>query len=49
MYKACQEELFINFNILQRDGSANLGLMEFHLLWSKIQKYLVRCDLCGLK
>uniref|UniRef100_A0A8C3A6U6 Calpain catalytic domain-containing protein n=1 Tax=Cyclopterus lumpus TaxID=8103 RepID=A0A8C3A6U6_CYCLU len=31
---------FINFNIPQKDESAMLGLLEFHLLWSKIQKYL---------
>uniref|UniRef100_A0A4W6C1V4 Calpain 8 n=1 Tax=Lates calcarifer TaxID=8187 RepID=A0A4W6C1V4_LATCA len=33
-------ELFINPNILQKDESATLGLLEFHLLWNKIQKYL---------
>lgn len=26
-----------------------LGLMEFHLLWHKIQKYLVRSDEFGLR
>lgn len=42
-------EWSINLNIPQKDESAKLGLMEFHLLWTKIQKYLVSCDLCGLK
>uniref|UniRef100_A0A8C9ZK71 Calpain 8 n=1 Tax=Sander lucioperca TaxID=283035 RepID=A0A8C9ZK71_SANLU len=35
-----QDELFINLNIPQKDESSKLGLMEFNLLWSKIQKYL---------
>uniref|UniRef100_A0A8C9Y5U1 Calpain 2 n=1 Tax=Sander lucioperca TaxID=283035 RepID=A0A8C9Y5U1_SANLU len=35
-----QDELFINLNIPQKDESGKMGLMEFHLLWSKIQKYL---------
>lgn len=26
-----------------------LGLMEFHLLWNKIQKYLVSFDSCNFK
>ena len=39
----------MNLNVLQKDESAKLGLMEFHILWSKIQKYLVRCDWCGFK
>lgn len=33
----------INLNPFQRDESGKLGMMEFHLLWSKIQKYLVSC------
>ena len=43
-----QDELFINLNIPQKDESGKLGLMEFNLLWSKIQKYLVSCHLCSV-
>ncbi|KAG7230009.1 hypothetical protein INR49_009729 [Caranx melampygus] len=31
---------FINLNVPQKDESNRLGLMEFHRLWNKIQKYL---------
>lgn len=34
---------WVSLNTLQKDESGKLGLMEFHLLWSKIQKYLVSC------
>lgn len=40
---------FKNLNVLQKDESAKLGLMEFHMLWSKIQKYLVCFCSYGLK
>lgn len=40
---------FINLNIPQKDESAMLGLLEFHLLWRKIQKYLVSFDSRALK
>lgn len=39
----------ISLNTLQKDESDKLGLTEFHLLWSKIQKYLVSRDSCSLK
>uniref|UniRef100_A0A8C2Z7C8 Calpain 8 n=1 Tax=Cyclopterus lumpus TaxID=8103 RepID=A0A8C2Z7C8_CYCLU len=32
---------------LQMDGNGKLGLLEFHLLWQKIQKYLVRWNQDG--
>lgn len=32
---------WVNLNTLQKDESGKLDLMEFHLLWNKIQKYLV--------
>uniref|UniRef100_A0A671YMT1 Calpain-2 catalytic subunit-like n=1 Tax=Sparus aurata TaxID=8175 RepID=A0A671YMT1_SPAAU len=35
-----QNEPFRNLNILQKDESAKLGLVEFHMLWNKIQRYL---------
>lgn len=43
------EDLFIDLNTPQKDESAKLGVMEFHLLWGKIQKYLVNWELCDLK
>uniref|UniRef100_A0A3Q4AIV7 Uncharacterized protein n=1 Tax=Mola mola TaxID=94237 RepID=A0A3Q4AIV7_MOLML len=38
--KLFKEVCLINLNILQKDESSRLGLIEFHLLWNKIQKYL---------
>lgn len=40
---------FINLNVPQKDESNRLGLMEFHRLWNKIQKYLVRSNWPGFK
>lgn len=31
-----------SLNIPQKDESSKLGLVEFHRLWNKIQKYLVK-------
>lgn len=33
----------INLNLPQKDENNALGLLEFHLLWMKMQKYLVSC------
>uniref|UniRef100_A0A665VTT8 Calpain-2 catalytic subunit-like n=1 Tax=Echeneis naucrates TaxID=173247 RepID=A0A665VTT8_ECHNA len=35
-----RSEYLMNLNVGQKDESNMLGLMEFHLLWSKIQRYL---------
>uniref|UniRef100_A0A7N9AL68 Calpain-2 catalytic subunit-like n=1 Tax=Mastacembelus armatus TaxID=205130 RepID=A0A7N9AL68_9TELE len=38
-----RQSLFLckNLNLLQKNESNTLGLTEFHLLWTKIQKYLI--------
>nr|BAC85936.1 unnamed protein product [Homo sapiens] len=37
----------IMVDMLDSDGSGKLGLKEFYILWTKIQKYQVRSQRCG--
>lgn len=45
MGHAPQKNLFsvkLDLNSLQNNGTGTLGLVEFKILWMKIQKYLVK-------